>query len=126
MTASFHVLPVHLNRLGALHGAVLCYLVDMCGSLAVAARGNRESLFTGVSTDIHTTFVRGALVRLLPEPPTPTHPPGVKVDEVLRVHASCVNHGRNLAYTRTTIYRAADEKVVAFGSHSKFIKGLTK
>jgi acyl-coenzyme A thioesterase 13 len=46
----------NLNRLGTLHG-LICSLVDTMGSLALASKGMYS---TGVSTDIHTTFVKAA------------------------------------------------------------------
>lgn len=48
---------IHLNRLKTLHGGLLGTAVDSVGSLAVGSKG---LWFTGVSTDIHTTFVRSA------------------------------------------------------------------
>ncbi len=40
-----------------MHGGLLCSLCDTMGSLAIASRGFYS---TGVSTDIHTTFVKPA------------------------------------------------------------------
>lgn len=47
----------NLNRLSTLHGGLICSLVDTMGSLALASKGMYS---TGVSTDIHTTFVKAA------------------------------------------------------------------
>jgi acyl-coenzyme A thioesterase 13 len=47
----------NLNRLSTLHGGLICSLVDTMGSLALASKGLYS---TGVSTDIHTTFVKAA------------------------------------------------------------------
>lgn len=47
----------NLNRLGAVHGGLLCTVVDTMGSLALSSKGWYS---TGVSTDIHTTFARAA------------------------------------------------------------------
>lgn len=69
--ATFKVEKEHLNRTGRLHGGFIlnrnrqgafCYLVDAVGSLSVAALHKTE--FTGVSTDIHTSFVRGMFYQL--------------------------------------------------------------
>lgn len=49
--------PHNLNRLGSVHGGLLCTIVDTMGSLALSSKG---LYFTGVSTDIHTTFARAA------------------------------------------------------------------
>lgn len=47
----------NVNRLGSLHGGLICTLTDTMGSLALASRGLYS---TGVSTDISTTFVKAA------------------------------------------------------------------
>lgn len=49
----------NVNRLNTLHGGVICSLTDTLGSLALASKGLYS---TGVSTDIHTTFVKPANV----------------------------------------------------------------
>ncbi|KIM19540.1 hypothetical protein M408DRAFT_205137 [Serendipita vermifera MAFF 305830] len=59
---------------------------------------------TGVSTDINASFVR----------------PAGKLDEQIRMETSVVGIGGNLAYTRTE-FRDAAGKLVAFGSHTKFV-----
>lgn len=53
----FQIAKHNLNRLGTLHGGLICSLVDTMGSLALASKGLYS---TGVSTDIHTTFVKAA------------------------------------------------------------------
>lgn len=52
---SLRVEKRNTNRLGTLHGGVICSLTDTMGSLALASKGLYS---TGVSTDIHTTFVK--------------------------------------------------------------------
>lgn len=47
----------NVNRLGSVHGGLVCTLTDTMGSLALASKGLYS---TGVSTDIHTTFSRPA------------------------------------------------------------------
>lgn len=47
----------NVNRLGSVHGGLICTLVDTMGSLALASKGLYS---TGVSTDIHTTFAKAA------------------------------------------------------------------
>lgn len=44
-----------VNRARTLHGGMISTLVDSVGSLAVASHGWFN---TGISTDIHATFVR--------------------------------------------------------------------
>lgn len=101
--AQMTVSKEHLNRLGGLHGGSICYLIDTLGSLSVAS--TQEDAFTGVSTDLHSTFVRG-----------------VELNQVLNLKATCVGRGRNLAYTTVEIF-SKDGQKVAFGSHSKFVGG---
>lgn len=57
ITGTFKIEKHNLNRLGTLHGGLICSLVDTMGSLALASKGLYS---TGVSTDIHTTFVKAA------------------------------------------------------------------
>ena len=48
---------VHINSKGTLHGAVSACITDCFGGLAIASTGMDQ---TGVSTDIHTTYVSSA------------------------------------------------------------------
>jgi acyl-coenzyme A thioesterase 13 len=57
VTGEFQIGKHNLNRLGSLHGGLICSLVDTMGSLALASKGLYS---TGVSTDIHATFVKAA------------------------------------------------------------------
>lgn len=78
------VLPVqqtHLNRLGSVHGGLVSTLIDTGGSLAIASKGFYA---TGVTTDLHATFVK---------------PAGGKGDE-LRVLAEVISLGKVMATTR--------------------------
>lgn len=54
ITARLTVGAVHLNSKGTLHGTVSACLTDWAGGLAIAATGLGKS---GVSTDIHISFV---------------------------------------------------------------------
>ncbi len=45
----------HVNSLSTLHGGVISSLVDVGGSLAIAAK--RQIEYTGVSTDLSVSFV---------------------------------------------------------------------
>lgn len=47
----------NVNRLGFVHGGLICTLVDTFGSLALASKGCYS---TGISTDIHSTFVQSS------------------------------------------------------------------
>ncbi|BGP26429.1 paaI_thioesterase family protein [Rhodotorula toruloides] len=76
------------------------------GSLALASKG---LYMTGVSTDMSQTFVRGA-----------------KLGETVRIQSELVNMGKTLAFTRTELYSAESGKLLAFGSHTKYIADALK
>ena len=59
ITALLPVVPVHLNSKGTLHGSVSACLTDWAGGLAIKSTGAAS---TGLSTDIHTTFVSTARI----------------------------------------------------------------
>jgi len=101
MKARLLVLPVHLNSKGSLHGTVSACLTDWAGGLAIASTGLTS---TGVSTDIHTTFVSTA-----------------REGDWLEVEGRAVKVGRTLAYTTVEI-RKDGGAVVAIGSHTKYVK----
>ncbi|MCJ1321208.1 hypothetical protein MMC15_006552 [Xylographa vitiligo] len=101
MKARLRVLPVHLNSKGTLHGTVSACLTDWAGGLAIASTGLAS---TGVSTDIHTTFVSTA-----------------KEGDWLVVEGHAVKVGGTLAYTTIEI-RKETGAVVATGSHTKYVK----
>lgn len=93
-----------MNRARTLHGGMVATLIDTGGSLAVASRG----LFrTGVSTDINATFVRS----------------GGSAGDSIRVIGEVVNMGRSLAFTRVELRHPVSDAIVAYGSHTKYIRG---
>ncbi|EJU03358.1 Thioesterase/thiol ester dehydrase-isomerase [Dacryopinax primogenitus] len=91
----------HLNRNMTLHGGVIVSLTDTLGSMALTTRGLWQ---TGVSVDIHTSFLR---------------PAGVEGD-VIHAMARVESFGKTLASTRVEFYNSQG-KLTAFGSHTKFI-----
>ncbi|KNC97148.1 uncharacterized protein SPPG_09477 [Spizellomyces punctatus DAOM BR117] len=95
----------HLNRLQGLHGGTICTLVDIGGSLAVAAKANNT--YTGVSTDISVSFLNGG-----------------KIGDKLQIHSTCNKKGKTLAYT--TVEVKAGDKLLATGSHTKYVGGTPK
>ena len=101
MKARLRVLPVHLNSKGTLHGTVSACLTDWAGGLAIASTGLAN---TGVSTDIHTTFISTA-----------------KEGDWLEIEGRAVKVGGSLAYTTVEI-RKDTGAVVAIGSHTKYVK----
>ena len=95
---------LHLNSKGTLHGTASACLVDWATSMAIAANGRDK---TGVSTDLHVTYVSTA-----------------KLGDVLRIEATASKVGTNLAYTTVHIWNVRDEKntqVVCHGLHTKFV-----
>ncbi|UZJ56818.1 hypothetical protein CBS101457_006138 [Exobasidium rhododendri] len=92
----------NLNRLGTLHGGLICSLVDTMGSLALASKGLYS---TGVSTDIHTTFVKAA---------------GGDGD-LVKVEGKVISVGKTLATTRIELRHPVTDAILAYGSHTKFV-----
>lgn len=99
-------LPVgenHINSKGTLHGSVSATIVDWAGGMAIASHG---LLQTGLSTDIHVTYVSTA-----------------KIGDVLSIEGKTSKLGRNLGFTTVTIYKGEGEEqsMVAHGTHTKYI-----
>jgi acyl-coenzyme A thioesterase 13 len=98
----FKIGPDHLNRVMSTHGGVICTLVDIAGSIAVASMTGGPD--TGVSTDISVSFISGS-----------------KLNETLIVESKCHKAGRNLAFTTTHLKLKETGALVATGSHTKYI-----
>ena len=102
--ARMFVRDVHLNSKGGLHGTVSACLVDWAGGLAIASTG---LLKTGVSTDIHTTYMATA-----------------KQGDLLEIEGCATKVGGTLAFTTTSISKVESDgslKPVASGTHTKFV-----
>ncbi|KAJ3221714.1 hypothetical protein HK099_003203 [Clydaea vesicula] len=102
ITARFLVDKNHANMYETLHGGSIASLVDIAGSLAIASKKTTD--YTGVSTDLSVSYVKG-----------------VKLGETVTIISKMQSNGKTLAYT-TTEFLNDDNEVVAFGSHTKFIK----
>ena len=103
VTARLAVKPCHLNSKGTLHGTVSACLTDWAGGLAIATHGREK---TGVSTDIHTTFVSTA-----------------REGDVLEIEGRANKVGGTLAFTSVEIRKVGEGGgVVAMGSHTKYVK----
>ncbi len=98
---------IHLNSKGGLHGSVSATLVDFIGGLAIACSDQRFN--TGVSTDMHISFVGSA-----------------RAGDVLEIEGRAEKVGGTLAFTRATIRKESkgggEGDMVAIGSHTKFVK----
>lgn len=103
MTASLEVSHNHLNSKGGLHGSVSATIVDWAGGMAIASTGLEK---TGVSTDIHVSYVTSA-----------------KLGDSLTIEGDVSKVGRNMGFTTVTIYKGKgeDKTVVAHGTHTKYI-----
>lgn len=103
--AHLRVEEAHVNSKGTLHGAVSACLTDWAGGLAIASQGHDK---TGVSTDIHTSYLTTA-----------------KSGDWLEVEGKANKVGNTLAFTTVTITKLVDGSpgpVVATGSHTKCVK----
>ncbi|KAJ7051368.1 thioesterase family protein [Mycena amicta] len=100
------VLPVHVNSKSVLHGSLSATLVDLVGGLAVASAGSPK---TGVSTDMHVSFVGAA-----------------RQGETLWIEGIAERVGATLAFTRVRIEKEdsamGGRALVATGSHTKYVK----
>ncbi|CAG8512186.1 1073_t:CDS:2, partial [Diversispora eburnea] len=99
--AEILVEPQHLNRLKILHGGMAATLVDIGGSLAIAAKGMNS---TGLSTDINITYLDAS-----------------RADDIIQMNSECVKFGRTLAFTVTELINKNNGKLIAHGRHTKFI-----
>ncbi|KAL9053406.1 MAG: hypothetical protein Q9162_004776 [Coniocarpon cinnabarinum] len=103
------LLPIHLNSKLSLHGSVSATLVDFMGGVAIASYDERNN--TGVSTDMHISFLSGA-----------------KAGETLEVEGKVERCGGTLAYTTVVVRKLDGEKgeatgdIVSMGSHTKFVR----
>ena len=101
--AHLKVFPVHFNSKKTLHGVVSSCIMDWAGGMAIASTGLDN---TGLSTDIHVTFVSTA-----------------KEGDLLEIESKASKVGASLAFTTVEIRHAGEGgKVVAHGTHTKYIR----
>ncbi|KAI5291811.1 hypothetical protein KEM54_006388 [Ascosphaera aggregata] len=98
----------HMNSHGSLHGVFSACVTDWAGGLAIATHGWRS---TGVSVDIHVTYLTSA-----------------KVGDMLEIEATADKVGRNMAYTAVNIWKMGngEKQLVAKGSHTKFVANAVR
>ena len=99
--AKLKVQPVHMNSKGTLHGTVSACITDGFGGLAIASTGVNN---TGLSTDIHTTYVSTA-----------------KVGDIIIIEAVASRVGKSLSFTNVEI-RHEGGAVITTGTHTKYVK----
>ncbi|KAI1772210.1 thioesterase family protein [Hypoxylon cercidicola] len=106
MTARLTLTREHINSSGGFHGAASAAIVDWAGGMAIATWDLRRK--TGVSVDIHVTYLSSAS----------------EGDEI-EITAYADKIGGSLAFTRVVISKVVDGEagpVIANGSHTKFVK----
>lgn len=103
MIAKLPVTENMLNAKSGLHGSTSATIVDWAGGMAIASTGMEQ---TGVSTDIHVSYVSTA-----------------KLGDVLTIEGKLNRLGRNLAFTSVTIFKGEgdNQQVVATGTHTKYV-----
>ncbi|KAG0127445.1 thioesterase family protein [Tuber indicum] len=104
VVASLHVEANHLNSKNTLHGTVTMCIIDWMGSMVIASHGRQK---TGVSTDIHASFVGFAAE-----------------GEELVIEGKSEKIGRSLAFVSVLIEKVkegGERQVVSKGSHTKYI-----
>ncbi|KAI0835068.1 Thioesterase/thiol ester dehydrase-isomerase [Hypoxylon sp. FL0890] len=106
MTARLKLTRNHINSAGGIHGAASAAIVDWAGGMAIATWDLRRK--TGVSVDIHVTYLSSA----------------AEGDEI-EIASTADKVGGSLAFTRVVISKVVDGEagpVIANGSHTKFVK----
>lgn len=99
----------HLNSKNGLHGAFSACVVDWAGGMAIASHGFES---TGVSTDIHVSYLSKA-----------------SLGDWLEIESRTDKVGKTLGYTSVTISKLDHDgqvTVVAKGSHTKYIRQWLK
>lgn len=98
----------HVNSLGGIHGTTSAAIIDFSAGMAIVAQSGGEK--TGVSTDIHISYVSSA-----------------RVGDTVEVECWVHKLGRSMAFTTCEIRKKAVDvgggkpKVLVTGSHTKFV-----
>ncbi|KAJ6484463.1 hypothetical protein C8R47DRAFT_1131454 [Mycena vitilis] len=95
----------NLIPLLVLHGSISATLVDLVAGLAITSTGSPK---TGLSTDLHVSFVGSA-----------------REGETLWIEGIAERVGATLAFTRVRIEKESSEgerMLVATGSHTKYVR----
>lgn len=104
VTAELIIDQEHTNRGGTLHGGLTATLVDQISSLAVLANEEGEALFAGVSVEMNIQYISPA-----------------KIGDVVLIEASTLKKGRNMAFLNVDLTNKISGKLIARGSHVKYI-----
>ncbi|PYH43089.1 PaaI family thioesterase [Aspergillus saccharolyticus JOP 1030-1] len=106
LLATIPVGAPHINSKGGLHGTMTACLVDWAAGMVIATYGGS---YTGVSTDLHVSYVASA-----------------REGDVLEVTGRATKVGGTMAFVAVEVARVVDADgervVVASGLHSKYVK----
>lgn len=96
--------PRQLNSKGSVHGAFSATVTDWAGGMAIATHGLDS---TGVSTDIHVTYLSTATA-----------------GDWIEIESRASKVGKSLAFTNVTISKKTDDglTIVAQGTHTKYVR----
>ncbi|KAL2358590.1 acyl-coenzyme A thioesterase-like protein 13 [Cryomyces antarcticus] len=106
VTARLQLKHNHVNSKGGLHGSVSATVVDWIGGMAIATHDLREK--TGVSVDIHVTYISSA-----------------REGDWLEIEGKANKVGGSLAFTDVRITKLVNgepAQLVATGTHTKYVK----
>lgn len=94
----------HVNSLGGIHGTTSAALIDFSAGMSIVAKSGGEK--TGVSTDIHISYVSSA-----------------RVGDTVEIECRLNKLGRSMAFTTCEIRKVGGDtkKVLVTGSHTKFV-----
>ncbi|KAJ3332328.1 Acyl-coenzyme A thioesterase 13 [Blyttiomyces sp. JEL0837] len=95
------------NGRGFMHGGAIASVIDNLSSLAILTHSIDG--FSGVSVSLSTDYCSAA-----PE------------NAVLKIVSEVTQHGRQLVYTHTRIYLKETGRLVAMGSHTKYVSRSMK
>ncbi|CAN8104884.1 unnamed protein product [Discula destructiva] len=99
--------PTHVNSLGGIHGTTSAAIIDFIAGMAIVAKSRGDK--TGVSTDIHVSYVSSA-----------------QVGDTVEVECWLNKLGRNMAFTSVEIRKKGGDgkggkKVLITGTHTKYV-----
>ncbi|KAG5667847.1 hypothetical protein PVAND_015816 [Polypedilum vanderplanki] len=102
-TAELTLKPEHLNKMGGLHGGLSSTIVDSVTTFALMTK-DIENIRSGVSVDLHLTFLKGA-----------------KENDEILIQANTIRCGRTLAFLECEIRNKKDNSLLVKGAHTKFV-----
>ncbi|OGM50655.1 thioesterase family protein [Aspergillus bombycis] len=103
--ATLRITENHTNSKGGLHGTLSACLVDWAAGMAIVSHGTS---YTGVSTDLHVSYLSSATK-----------------GEVLEITGRALKVGGTLAFVSVEIEKVkenGDRVMVATGSHTKYVR----